>query len=65
MVYAKYMELPKDVRVGMRATGVLQAFIAMPHPHQSYYLDWINQAKTSVTRYRRIVKTCEILAAQS
>ena len=53
---------PKDLVVALTAAPAARAtFFALPPSHRREYLEWINEAKRSETRRRRIKKTIEML----
>ncbi len=52
------IEMPEDlVECFADEPNALQYFNSLPKSHQHYYFKWINEAKTEVTRTKRIVAT--------
>lgn len=41
--------------------GALLQFYSMPKSHQNYYIRWLDEAKTSETRLKRLVQTVEAM----
>jgi uncharacterized protein YdeI (YjbR/CyaY-like superfamily) len=53
---------PDDLERALDADPVARdAWSALPPSHQREYLDWIDEAKRSETRRRRIGRTLEML----
>ena len=52
------IEMPEDLALCLQEeTHLMQNFLCQAKSHQNYYINWINQAKTEVTRTKRIVMT--------
>lgn len=50
------IEMPEDLEVCLvQEEGLLEHFLSMPKSHQNYFINWLNTAKTEVTRTKRIV----------
>lgn len=44
-----------DVEEGM------ETFLKLPKSHQNYYIKWINEAKTEITRVKRLAQTAQAM----
>jgi hypothetical protein len=56
------IEMPDDLKQCLEdAEGTLTQFYTLPKSHQNYYFNWINSAKTDVTRVKRITQTIEAM----
>ena len=52
------MEMPEDLEICLEEEdGLLTTFLQQPKSHQNYFIKWINEAKTEVTRTKRLVMT--------
>lgn len=50
------IEMPDDLEICLSDEDELLArFLAMPKSHQNYFINWLNTAKTEVTRTKRLV----------
>jgi uncharacterized protein YdeI (YjbR/CyaY-like superfamily) len=47
-------QMPQDVERALRERGLTQAYNARPAYQQNDYVGWINQAKRSETRLKRL-----------
>ena len=57
------VELPADVKNALAASGVLSIYEKYSYSHQKEVMDWINDAKKTETRQRRIARQVEKLKA--
>ncbi|WP_017257631.1 YdeI/OmpD-associated family protein [Pedobacter arcticus] len=56
------LEMPEDLNVCLSdLEGSMEQFNAMPKSHQNYYFNWINAAKTELTRVKRIAQTVDAM----
>lgn len=61
----RVVELPDDFRLELERNPIArQKFEKLSYSHQKEYVDWINEAKKSETRQKRIAKTLEKLSAE-
>jgi uncharacterized protein YdeI (YjbR/CyaY-like superfamily) len=59
---SKDQSIPADVEDGLAMTkNALKVWLALPPSHQREYLKWIDSAKKSETRERRIRQAAELL----
>ena len=59
------IEMPEDLEICLSEEEHLMAnFLKQAKSHQNYYINWINQAKTEVTRTKRIVMTVNAMDKQ-
>lgn len=50
------IEMPDDLEICLADEEVLlKQFLSMPKSHQNYFINWLNTAKTEVTRTKRLV----------
>jgi len=56
--------IPKDVSIALKDSGLAEFFSAYPPSHRREYLKWISEAKKPETRERRIQKTMKMLSAK-
>ena len=50
------IEMPDDLEICLSDEDELLArFLAIPKSHQNYFINWLNTAKTEVTRTKRLV----------
>ena len=50
------IEMPDDLEICLSdEEELLSRFLAMPKSHQNYFINWLNTAKTEVTRTKRLV----------
>ena len=57
--YNQYMS--DDIKSALERAGLLDNFLTLAPSHQKEYFKWIDEAKKSDTRMRRIEKMIEIL----
>ncbi|MFC4210462.1 YdeI/OmpD-associated family protein [Pedobacter lithocola] len=59
------IEMPEDLEICLsEEVHLMDNFLNQPKSHQNYYINWINQAKTEVTRTKRLVMTVTALDKQ-
>jgi hypothetical protein len=59
---ARFVDMPDDLRQALSANDVARAvFDKLAYSHQKAYVDWICEAKTEVTRERRVRSAIERL----
>jgi hypothetical protein len=59
------IEMPEDLEICLSEEEYLLAnFLKQPKSHQNYYIKWINEAKTEVTRTKRLVMTVTAMSKQ-
>ncbi|WP_316799820.1 YdeI/OmpD-associated family protein [Pedobacter frigidisoli] len=52
------IEMPEDLEMCLAdGEGLLEHFLRQPKSHQAYFIKWINEAKTEVTRTKRLTMT--------
>lgn len=52
------IEMPEDLEICLTdGEGLLEHFLKQPRSHQNYFIKWINEAKTEVTRTKRLTMT--------
>lgn len=57
------IDMPDDLAVCLADEEALLAqFLAMPKSHQNYFINWLNTAKTEVTRTKRLVMIVNAMA---
>jgi hypothetical protein len=56
--------LAPDIETAFRKAAVLETYRAMSFSHQREYANWIEEAKQSETRLRRIARTVDELRAK-
>ncbi len=57
------IEMPDDLEVCLaQEEGLLEHFLSMPKSHQNYFINWLNTAKTEVTRTKRLVMIINAIA---
>lgn len=50
------IEMPEDLEICLvQEEGSLEHFLSMPKSHQNYFINWLNTAKTEITRTKRLV----------
>jgi hypothetical protein len=50
------IEMPEDLEVCLaQEEGLLAHFLSMPKSHQNYFINWLNTAKTEVTKTKRLI----------
>lgn len=55
-------EIPDDLEICLKdVEGGFEQFLTMPKSHQNYFIRWINEAKTEVTRVKRLAQTVEAM----
>ena len=57
------VDAPDDLRNELQRTGHLKNFEGMSYSHQKEYVNWIESAKRSDTRIRRIQKAATMIQA--
>ena len=57
------MEISDDIKQALESSGGINIFNALPPSHQNEYIKWIDEAKKTETRARRIEKMCMMIAA--
>jgi uncharacterized protein YdeI (YjbR/CyaY-like superfamily) len=57
-------DLPKDIAVALKESGLLEFFADCTPSHQQEYLKWIGEAKRPETRERRIGQAMKRIAAK-
>ncbi|MCC7539263.1 MAG: YdeI/OmpD-associated family protein [Deltaproteobacteria bacterium] len=56
-------EIPDDLREALEATpDAYAAFLVMPPSHRREYLSFIDEAKSTTTRARRILRAMEMMS---
>jgi hypothetical protein len=51
------IELPEDLELCLSdEPRLLESFMALPMSHRNWYINWVNGAKTELTRTKRLVK---------
>ena len=51
------IEMPEDLELCLAdEPHLMNNFMKQPKPHQNWYINWLNTAKTEATRTKRIVK---------
>jgi len=51
------IEMPADLELCLlEENRLMENFIKMPKSHQNYYINWLNTAKTEVTRTKRLTQ---------
>lgn len=58
------IETPVDLRTCLFEEGFLTRFDDLPKSHRHYFINWINAAKTSHTRVKRIEMTVNAMALE-
>lgn len=59
------VEMPEDLEICLSEEEFLmENFLKQPKSHQNYFIRWINEAKTEVTRTKRLVMTVEAMIKQ-
>ncbi|WP_443943534.1 YdeI/OmpD-associated family protein [Pedobacter sp. AW1-32] len=59
------VEMPEDLEICLsEETRLMENFMRLPKSHRNYYINWINQAKTEVTRTKRITQTLTAMDKQ-
>lgn len=58
------IELPEDLEICLLddEADLMQRFMALPKSHRNYFIKYINDAKTELTRTKRIIMTVEAMA---
>lgn len=57
------IEMPDDLELCLADEEMLmQQFLSMPKSHQNYFINWLNSAKTEVTRTKRIIMIVDAMA---
>ena len=56
-------EMPPDIEIALRSSGVMEAYRARPAYQQNDYVGWIGRAKRAETRRKRIAQMLDELAA--
>lgn len=57
------VEMPEDLELCLaQEDGLLTTFLSQPKSHQVYFINWLNSAKTEVTRTKRIVSILDAMA---
>ena len=57
------IEMPDDLEICLADEEVLlKQFLSMPKSHQNYFINWLNTAKTEVTRTKRLVMIVNAMA---
>lgn len=57
------IEMPDDLEICLaEEERLLEQFLAMPKSHQNYYINWLNTAKTEVTRIKRLAMIVNAMA---
>ncbi|MFC5283511.1 YdeI/OmpD-associated family protein [Pedobacter alpinus] len=56
-------EIPDDLENWLHdVEGTINQFYSMAKSHQNYFIRWINEAKTEVTRVKRLTQTVDAMA---
>ncbi|HKG04972.1 MAG TPA: YdeI/OmpD-associated family protein [Pedobacter sp.] len=51
------IEIPEDLELCLSDEAhLMEGFMALPMSHRNWYINWLNSAKTEVTRTKRLVK---------
>ena len=59
-----YSDKPNaDILAELTERNLVNAFISLPPSHRKEYIKWIEEAKKHETRFNRIVKMCDMVAA--
>lgn len=59
------IEMPEDLEVCLsQEEHLMQNFLKQPKSHQNYFINWINQAKTEMTRTKRLTMTVNAMDKQ-
>lgn len=59
------IDIPEDLEICLADEGgLLKTFLQQPKSHQNYFIRWINEAKTEVTRTKRLAMTVEAMIKQ-
>jgi len=57
------IEMPDDLEYCLDdAEETMNQFLSMAKSHQNYYINWINSAKTDITRVKRLSQTVDAMA---
>jgi hypothetical protein len=57
------IEMPDDLEICLAdEEALLQQFLAIPKSHQNYFINWLNSAKTEITRTKRLVMIINAMA---
>ena len=56
--------IPPDFAAALKAAGLADFFADCTGPHQNEYLKWINEAKKTETRQKRIAKAVQTIGAK-
>lgn len=57
------IEMPEDLEVCLaQEEGLLAQFLSMPKSHQNYFINWLNTAKTDVTKIKRLIMIVDAMA---
>ncbi|WAC40262.1 YdeI/OmpD-associated family protein [Pedobacter sp. SL55] len=57
------VEMPEDLEICLaQEDGVLEQFLSYTKSHQNYFINWLNTAKTEVTRTKRLVMIVNAMA---
>ncbi len=54
-------DLPRDLLTALQSAALESVFLHLPPSHQNEYIQWIEQAKKSDTRRKRIEDTLKRL----
>ena len=57
------IEMPEDLEVCLaQEDGLLEHFLSYTKAHQNYFINWLNTAKTEVTRTKRLIMIVDAMA---
>ena len=57
------IEMPDDLEICLAdEEALLKQFLAIPKSHQNYFINWLNSAKTEITRTKRLVMIINAMA---
>ncbi|WP_199119033.1 YdeI/OmpD-associated family protein [Pedobacter sp. ASV28] len=57
------IEMPEDLEVCLgQEDGLLEHFLSYTKAHQNYFINWLNTAKTEITRTKRLVMIVDAMA---
>lgn len=57
------VDMPEDLEVCLaQEDGLLEQFLSYTKSHQNYFINWLNTAKTEVTRTKRLVMIVNAMA---
>lgn len=57
------VEMPEDLEICLaQEDGLLEQFLSYTKSHQNYFINWLNTAKTEVTRTKRLIMIVNAMA---